>query len=75
MVFQHFSLFDTLTVTENIALGLDNAGPMDQLAGRIREVSERYGLALDPAATSSICRWASASGWRSCAVCCRIRSC
>ncbi len=48
MVFQHFSLFDTLTVTENIALGLDNAGPMDALAERIRTVSQRYGLALDP---------------------------
>ncbi|MGQ9369720.1 ABC transporter ATP-binding protein [Azospirillum sp. ST 5-10] len=48
MVFQHFSLFDTLTVAENIALGLDEAGPMKALEARIRTVSERYGLALDP---------------------------
>lgn len=48
MVFQHFSLFDTLTVTENIALGLDKPGPMAALAQRIATVSERYGLALDP---------------------------
>ncbi len=48
MVFQHFSLFDTLTVAENISLGLDNPGPMDALSQRIAEVSERYGLSLDP---------------------------
>ena len=48
MVFQHFSLFDTLTVAENISLGLDNPGPMDALSQRISEVSERYGLSLDP---------------------------
>lgn len=48
MVFQHFSLFDTLTVTENIALGLDRAGPLKPLAERVRTVSARYGLALDP---------------------------
>ena len=48
MVFQHFSLFDTLTVAENISLGLENPGPMDALSQRIAEVSERYGLALDP---------------------------
>ena len=48
MVFQHFSLFDTLTVAENISLGLAEPGPMDALSERIRTVSERYGLALDP---------------------------
>jgi simple sugar transport system ATP-binding protein len=49
MVFQHFSLFDALTVAENIALGLDAPGPMPALAERIRSVSESYGLTLDPA--------------------------
>ncbi|HYD31562.1 MAG TPA: ABC transporter ATP-binding protein [Azospirillaceae bacterium] len=49
MVFQHFSLFESLTVAENIALGLENAGPMKELSARIREVSARYGLTLDPA--------------------------
>ncbi|HXH02782.1 MAG TPA: ABC transporter ATP-binding protein [Candidatus Competibacteraceae bacterium] len=48
MVFQHFSLFETLTVAENIALGLDHPPDMKTLSGRIREVSERYGLPLDP---------------------------
>ncbi|RAS12022.1 ABC transporter ATP-binding protein [Cupriavidus alkaliphilus] len=50
MVFQHFSLFDTLTVTENIALGLPAAqqGNMKQLAERIRATAERYGLPLEP---------------------------
>ena len=48
MVFQHFCLFETLTVSENIALAvhppLDRAG----LGDRIRLVSERYGVPLDP---------------------------
>jgi simple sugar transport system ATP-binding protein len=58
MVFQHFSLFDTLTVTENIALGLPGGrlpdgdagkgGSMKQLAERIRATAERYGLPLEP---------------------------
>ncbi len=48
MVFQHFSLFESLTVAENIALGLDHPGPMRDLVRRITEVSGRYGLALEP---------------------------
>ena len=48
MVFQHFSLFDSLTVAENIALGIDDKVPMRELTERIGEVSSRYGLALDP---------------------------
>jgi simple sugar transport system ATP-binding protein len=48
MVFQHFSLFESLTVAENIALGLDSPGPMKELTARIVEVSSRYGLALEP---------------------------
>ena len=48
MVFQHFSLFDALNVSENIALGMENPPPMRDLAARIREVSETYGLPLDP---------------------------
>jgi simple sugar transport system ATP-binding protein len=49
MVFQHFSLFEALNVAENVALGMENPPPMRQLAQRIREVSEEYGLPLDPA--------------------------
>ena len=48
MVFQHFSLFETLTVTENIALAVENSRDLEALAARISEVSERYGLPLDP---------------------------
>ncbi len=48
MVFQHFSLFDALNVAENIALGMENPPKMRDLADRIREVSETYGLPLDP---------------------------
>ncbi|WP_278924324.1 MULTISPECIES: ABC transporter ATP-binding protein [Pseudophaeobacter] len=48
MVFQHFSLFDALNVAENIALGMENPPKMRDLASRIRDVSETYGLPLDP---------------------------
>lgn len=48
MVFQHFSLFDALNVAENIALGMENPPKLRDLASRIREVSETYGLPLDP---------------------------
>jgi simple sugar transport system ATP-binding protein len=49
MVFQHFSLFDALSVAENVALGMQHPPPMRTLAARIRAVSEAYGLPLDPA--------------------------
>jgi simple sugar transport system ATP-binding protein len=48
MVFQHFSLFETLTVAENISLALDARAAPEQLASRIREVSDNYGLPIDP---------------------------
>ncbi|MGQ5488885.1 ABC transporter ATP-binding protein [Thauera sp. ZXT1-4] len=48
MVFQHFSLFETLSVVENVALALPGAPALDALAQRITEVSERYGLPVDP---------------------------
>jgi simple sugar transport system ATP-binding protein len=48
MVFQHFSLFETLTVAENISLAMDEAIAPEKLAPRIREVSEEYGLSIDP---------------------------
>lgn len=51
MVFQHFSLFEALTVGENVALGMNNAPPARTLNERIREVSAAYGLPLDPART------------------------
>jgi simple sugar transport system ATP-binding protein len=48
MVFQHFSLFETLTVVENVALALPGKPVLSDLAERIRQVSERYGLPVDP---------------------------
>lgn len=49
MVFQHFSLFETLTITENIALALGKqAGHPKTLARRIKETSKKYGMPLDP---------------------------
>ena len=48
MVFQHFSLFEALSVAENVALGMEDPPKPRDLARRIREVSETYGLPLDP---------------------------
>jgi ABC-type uncharacterized transport system ATPase subunit len=50
MVFQHFALFDTLTVAENIALGAPEH-PLAQVDTRVRELSQRYGLELHPERT------------------------
>tara|TARA_R110002049_G_scaffold29972_1_gene101876 strand:- start:48151 stop:49668 length:1518 start_codon:yes stop_codon:yes gene_type:complete len=48
MVFQHFSLFDALSVAENIALGMENPPKMRALSQQIRDVSDTYGLPLSP---------------------------
>ena len=48
MVFQHFSLFEAMTVLENVAIGLDKPEKPARLAERIRSVSSGYGLPLDP---------------------------
>jgi general nucleoside transport system ATP-binding protein len=48
MVFQHFSLFEALTVAENIALGINTPAERRDLKRRIVEVSASYGLQLDP---------------------------
>ena len=49
LVFQHFSLFEALNVAENVALGMENPPRQGALAARIRQVSQDYGLPLDPA--------------------------
>ena len=51
MVFQHFALFPALSVAENIALTLKGGSGLSTLAIRAREVSERYGIPIDPART------------------------
>jgi general nucleoside transport system ATP-binding protein len=48
MVFQHFSLFDTLTVAENVWLGLSKQLSLAEVSGRISETTRAYGLQLDP---------------------------
>jgi general nucleoside transport system ATP-binding protein len=52
MIHQHFMLVDTLTVAENIALGLPSSrGPMTDLevvSARALELGDRYGLHVDP---------------------------
>ena len=52
MVHQHFMLVPTLTVSENVALGLPSPrGPILDLKGtakKITEIAETYGLAIHP---------------------------
>src|SRR5438874_7109091 len=48
MVFQHFSLFDNLSVAENVALGLDGKESFKDMSARLEQVSSQYGLPLDP---------------------------
>ncbi len=50
MVFQHFSLFETLTVTENIALAQPKTAKWDlaRLAQKIRQLSDYYSLSIEP---------------------------
>ncbi len=48
MVFQHFSLFDTLSVAENIWLGLEPGAGWAELTQRIRIKAAQYGLDIDP---------------------------
>lgn len=48
MVFQHFSLFEAMTVLENIALGMDGAVARGDLEAQVRQVLDAYSLALDP---------------------------
>ncbi|KLV28363.1 ABC transporter ATP-binding protein [Niallia circulans] len=54
MVHQHFMLIDTFTVTENIILGKETVskGKIDlkKAEREVQEISERYGLAVDPKA-------------------------
>jgi general nucleoside transport system ATP-binding protein len=51
MVFQHFSLFEPLTVAENIALAMSGDFNLRTLSDTIARVSREYGLPLNPGAT------------------------
>ncbi len=48
MVFQHFSLFEALTVAENIALSLDPGISLARISDEAASLSNAYGLPLDP---------------------------
>ena len=49
MVFQHFSLFDTITVAENVWLGLTKTLSLDDVSRSISAKAQEYGLDIDPA--------------------------
>ena len=49
MVFQHFSLFDTITVAENVWLGLAKTLTLDEVTHSITAKAQEYGLDIDPA--------------------------
>src|SRR5271155_2605065 len=48
MVFQHFTLFENLTVAENVALGLPSTESFTSISERLEETARVYGLPLDP---------------------------
>ena len=48
MVFQHFSLFESLSVAENIVLGLDGVILDDDFTEQIIKYSKQYGLDINP---------------------------
>ncbi len=47
MVFQHFTLFEALTVAQNVALSLPRCESLERVSARILEKSDEYGLAID----------------------------
>ncbi|MEN9438027.1 MAG: hypothetical protein RIR09_2682, partial [Pseudomonadota bacterium] len=47
MVFQHFNLFDTMTVAENVWLGL-NRSALEDVTASITAKAQEYGLDVDP---------------------------
>ena len=49
MVFQHFSLFDTITVAENVWLGLNKTLSLAEVTESITAKAAQYGLDIDPA--------------------------
>ncbi len=70
MIHQHFMLVPTLTVAENVALGLPSSRGVlldtDRVAQRIRELADELRACRSiRRRTSGSSRWASSSGWRS----------
>lgn len=54
MIHQHFMLVETLTVAENVALGLESSRKpltdLDRVTERVLELADVYGLEMDPGA-------------------------
>ena len=48
MVFQHFTLFPTLTVIENIQLALNDNFATHELRDTINKKSAEFGITVDP---------------------------
>jgi len=48
MVYQHFSLFDSLSAAENVWLGLERQWSLRAVTERIGAVAHTYGLEVDP---------------------------
>jgi ABC-type uncharacterized transport system ATPase subunit len=48
MVFQHFSLFESLTVAENVLLGLPTDMTLAKVNERLKKLASEYGIELDP---------------------------
>ena len=48
MVFQHFSLFDSLSVAQNVWLGLDAKWTLPEVRDRIVDKAAQYGLDIEP---------------------------
>ena len=74
MVFQHFSLFETLTVAENITLALDTPIPAAELAQRITRYPTNTACPSTRTAWCTACRWASGSASKSCVACLTSRA-
>ena len=71
MVFQHFSLFESMSVAENIALALDHKPTPDEVKIELSAFVERYGLSVDRTPRSATLMSVCASAWKSCVCCCR----
>lgn len=48
MVYQHFALFESVSVVENIALSVEGPYDLPRLAEQISELSRRYAMPIDP---------------------------
>jgi simple sugar transport system ATP-binding protein len=55
MVYQHFMLVEPMTVAENVLLGQEGSFFLNprEMRQRVRQLSEQYGLEIDPAARVS----------------------